>query len=92
MKYEGRLQGREIKPRAPRIDVRYDATVRFDGAATRAMILNVSSKGFRVLTAEELEPDMEVTLEVDKLQPVRALIRWCCGDESGGVFLDAIAL
>jgi hypothetical protein len=92
MKYEGRLQGREITPRSARIDVRYDAMVRFDGAATEAMILNVSSKGFRLHTAEELEPDMEVTLEVDKLEPVRALIRWCCGAESGGVFLDAIAL
>jgi hypothetical protein len=92
MKYEGRLQGREITPRSARIDVRYDATVRFGGAATEAMILNVSSKGFRLRTAEELEPDMEVTLEVDKLEPVRALIRWCCGEESGGVFLDAIAL
>ena len=72
MKYEGRLQGREITPRSARIDVRYDAMVRFDGAATEAMILNVSSKGFRLHTAEELEPNMEVTLEVDKLEPVRA--------------------
>jgi hypothetical protein len=52
----------------------------------------VSSKGFCLRTADELEPDMEVTLEVDKLEPVRGIIRWCCGEESGGVFLDAIAL
>jgi hypothetical protein len=92
MKYEGRLQGREITPRAARIDVRYDAVVRFAGAMTQAMILNMSSKGFCLRTADELEPDMEVTLEVDKLEPVRGIIRWCCGEESGGVFLDAIAL
>jgi len=92
MKYEGPLQGRELEPRAARIDVRYDALVRFDCAAVEAMILNVSSRGFRLFTAEELEPGMEVTLEVDKRNPVRGLIRWCRGDESGGVFLDAIAL
>jgi hypothetical protein len=92
MKFEGRLQGREIMPRGARVDVRYDALVRFEGTATAAMILNVSSRGFRVRTVEELEPDLQVTLEVDKLEPVRGVIRWCCGEESGGVFLDAIAL
>ena len=92
MKHEGRLEGLEITPRAARIDVNYDALVRFDGAATEAMILNVSSKGFRLHAAEELEPGMEVMLEVDKLEPVRGQIRWTCGQESGGVFLDAIAL
>ena len=30
MKFEGRLQGREIMPRAARIDVRYDALLRFE--------------------------------------------------------------
>ena len=56
------------------------------------MILNVSSKGFRLHAAEELEPGMDVTLEVEELDPVRGQIRWSCGQESGGVFLDAIAL
>ena len=92
MKYEGRLEGREITPRAARIDVKYDARVRFDDAAVEAMILNVSSKGFRLHAAEELEPGMDVTLEVEELEPVRGQIRWTCGQESGGVFLDAIAL
>jgi hypothetical protein len=92
MKHEGRFEGRELTPRAARIDVKYDALVRFDGAATEAMILNVSNKGFRLHAAEELEEGMEVTLEVEKLEPVRAQIRWSCGQESGGVFLEAIAL
>jgi hypothetical protein len=92
MKFEGKFEGRELTPRAARIDVKYDARVRADWGAVDAMILNVSSKGFRLHTAEELEPGMEVMLEVDKLEPVRALIRWACGDESGGVFVDAIAL
>jgi PilZ domain len=92
MKFGGRLRGRELKPRAARIDVDYDALVRFDSTAVPAQILNVSSKGFRLRAAEELEPGMEVMLEVEKLEPVRGLIRWACGEESGGVFLEAIAL
>ena len=92
MKFEGRLEGREITPRAARIDVKYDAVVRFDRTVTEAMILNVSNQGFRLHAAEELEPGMEVLLEVAKLEPVRGQIRWTCGQESGGVFLEAIAL
>jgi hypothetical protein len=56
------------------------------------MILNVSSNGFRLHSAEELEPGMDVTLEVETLEPVHGQIRWSCGQESGGVFLEAIAL
>ncbi|MGN6057535.1 MAG: PilZ domain-containing protein [Sphingomicrobium sp.] len=92
MKFEGRLEGRELTRRAARIDVTYDALVRFGCTAIEAMILNVSSKGFRLHAAEELEEGMEVTLEVEKREPVRGLIRWTCGQESGGVFLEAIAL
>jgi hypothetical protein len=92
MKFDGRLKGREYRPRAARVDVRYDAMVRFDCTSVEAMILNVSRNGFRLRAAEELEPGMEVTLEVEKLRPVRGEIRWTCGEESGGVFLEAIAL
>jgi hypothetical protein len=92
MKYEGKLEGREITPRDARIDVTYDALVRFGAATVDAMILNVSSKGFRLRAAEELEPGMDVTIELEKLEPVRGQIRWTCGEESGGVFLEAIAL
>ena len=92
MKYEGRLEGRAITPRATRKDVKYDALVRFAGAATEAMILNVSSQGFRLHVADELQPGMEVMLEVEELEPVRGQIRWTDGQESGGVFLEAIAL
>jgi hypothetical protein len=92
MKHEGRLEGHEITSRVARIDVKYDAQVRFGGAAVDAMILNVSSNGFRLHSAEELEPGMDVTLEVETLEPVHGQIRWSCGQESGGVFLEAIAL
>ena len=92
MKFEGRLHGRELKPRCSRIDVKYDARVRFGEGQVDAMILNVSNKGFRLHSAEELEPGTEVMLEVPTLEPVRGQIRWSCGQESGGVFLEAIAL
>lgn len=92
MKFEGKLEGREIAPRDARIDVRYDARVRFGGGSVEAMILNVSNKGFRLHAAEELEPGMDVMLQVEQLEPVRGQIRWTCGQESGGVFLEAIAL
>jgi len=92
MRYEGKLEGRELWPRATRTDVKYDAVVRADFVAVDAMILNVSSAGFRLHTAEDLAEGMEVMLEVDKLEPVRGLIRWSCGQESGGVFLESIAL
>ena len=92
MKFEGTLEGRELTPRAARVEVQYDARVRFEGTAVDAMILNVSSKGFRLCAAEELEPGREVTIECGRVEPVRAQIRWSCGQESGGVFLEAIAL
>ena len=92
MRYEGKLEGRELSPRDVRIDVKYDALVRADCVSVDAMILNVSRAGFRLHTAEDLAEGMEVVLEVDKLAPVRGLIRWACGKESGGVFLEAIAL
>ena len=44
MKHEGRLEGHEITPRDARIDVKYDAQVRFGGSAVDAMILNVSKQ------------------------------------------------
>jgi len=92
MKFEGRFEGREIAPCDARVDVRYDAQVRFGDGAVDAMILNVSNKGFRLHAAEELEPGTNVMLQVEQLEPVRGQIRWTCGQESGGVFLEAIAL
>ena len=44
------------------------------------------------LTYAAFEPGTEITIEVDRRDPVKALIRWSSGDEAGGVFLEAIAL
>lgn len=92
MKYEGKLEGRELLPRAVRIDVTYDATVHIGTGAVEAQILNVSSKGFRFYSEAAFEPGTEVMIEVAKLEPVKGVIRWSCGDEAGGVFLESIAL
>lgn len=92
MKFEGRFEGRELKPRATRIDVKYDAFVRSGSTVVQAMILNVSSNGFRLHAAEELEAGMDVTIEFPKLEPVRGQIRWSSGRECGGAFFEAIAL
>lgn len=92
MKHEGNFEGRAIEPRAARVDVGYDAVVRVEWGTVEAQIMNVSSRGFRLRTRKELEPGTEVALEVARLQPVRAVIRWASGKECGGVFLEAVAL
>jgi PilZ domain-containing protein len=92
MKFEGKLEGREYPPRAARVTVRFDASVRFDLGKVEAEVLNVSSEGFRLRSPVEFEPDTEVTLEVQRLHPVKAIIRWVTGNECGGVFVEPVAL
>jgi hypothetical protein len=92
MKHEGNFEGRELQPRAARVDTRYDALVRLDWGTVDAEIMNVSCRGFRLRTRKELEVGTEVTLEVPRLEPVKAVIRWACGKECGGVFAEPVAL
>jgi hypothetical protein len=92
MKLDLRLEGRELHPRATRVDVRFDALVRVEWGAVDGLVLNVSSEGFRLHTAEELEVGTQVSLEVEKLPPVRGEILWVCGYECGGLFTEAVAL
>jgi hypothetical protein len=92
MKFEGQLEGREVEPRGARIPVRYDALVQCETGAVEAQILNVSGKGFRLQSSSALEPGWDVQVQVGKLAPVRATIRWSCGLEAGGVFAEPVAL
>ena len=92
MKHEGKFEGREFPARDARVETRYDALVRLDWGAVEAQILNVSSQGFRLRAAAAIEPGEEVTVEMAKLEPVKAIIRWACGVECGGVFVEAVAL
>ncbi|MFL6830089.1 MAG: PilZ domain-containing protein [Sphingomicrobium sp.] len=92
MKLDGKLEGRECVERPARITVCYDALVRLDWGTVEAQILDVSGRGFRLRCRKELEPGTEVTLEVPKLAPVRAIIRWTSGKDAGGVFAEPVAL
>ena len=92
MKHEAILAGQEWPPRDPRIDVDYDVRVHCDAGDIDAQIVNLSSDGFRLHSANPLEVGWEVTLQAARDFPVKALICWACGNDSGGVFAEPVAL
>jgi hypothetical protein len=84
---------RGYRDREARVSIRCDALLtESDGFELDVVIIDVSRNGFRLQSRAELEPDSEVLLQVEKLAPVKALIRWTCGYEAGGVFLEPVAL
>ena len=79
--------------REPRIAVRCDAVLlEQDGCTLDVVITDVSRDGFRLESRSELEVGSEIVLQMAKVEPIRAMIRWTCGYEAGGVFLDPVAL
>ena len=79
--------------RPARISLRCDAVlIEADGCRLDVVVIDVSRAGFRLQSRGELEPGAEVLLQVRKSPPVRALIKWTCGHEAGGEFLDPVAL
>jgi len=81
------------RQREPRIPVSCDALLtEADGCELEVMITDVSRDGFKLESRCELEIGEEVLLSVAKLAPVKAIIRWTCGREAGGVFLEPVAL
>ena len=79
--------------REPRIAVRCEAVlIEGDGCTLDVVITDVSRDGFRLESRSELEVGAEIMLLVSKLNPVKAVIRWTCGHEAGGVFLEPVAL
>ena len=79
--------------REPRIAVRCEAVlVEGDGCTLDVVITDVSRDGFRLESDSQLEVGSEIMLLVTKLAPVKAMIRWTCGHEAGGVFLEPVAL
>ena len=79
--------------RETRIAVRCDAVLlEQDGCALDVIITDVSRDGFRLESRSELEVGSEILLQVAKLDPVKAVIRWTCGYEAGGIFLEPVAL
>lgn len=92
MKFEGKIEGREMARRPTRIDVYYDAIVQCGDSEIAAQILNLSARGFRVRSHFALRQGEDVLLVVPKHAPVRASVRWTQGFEAGGVLLDPVAL
>ena len=92
MKYEPILAGTDWPPRDARIDVDYDVRVRCDAGEIDAQLVNLSSDGFRLHSANPLQVGWEVTLEANRTDPVKAVICWACGLDAGGVFAEAVAL
>jgi len=93
MKHETILAGHEeLLPRDTRIEVEYDVRVRCAVGDIDAQLVNLSSDGFRLRSADPLEVGWEVTLEAYSSDAVKAVICWACGLEAGGVFAEPVAL
>jgi hypothetical protein len=84
---------RSYRKRGTRVSVTCDAVLtEEDGCELDVIVTDVSRDGFRLQSRSELEIGAEVLLSVSKLAPVKAIIRWTCGHEAGGVFLEPVAL
>src|SRR5215212_2569194 len=92
MKHEAILAGQELLSRDPRVDTEFAVRVHCQAGDIEAQIVNMSSDGFRLHSANPLEAGWVVTLEAATNFPVKALICWACGHEAGGVFADPVAL
>ena len=92
MKHEAILAGDEFPSRDTRVEVGYDVNVHCEAGEIEAQLLNLSSDGFRLHSANPLQVGWAVTLEAAKQFPVKALICWACGLESGGVFAEPVTL
>ena len=91
MKHEAILAG-ELLPRQPRVDTELSVRVLCEAGEFEAELTNLSSDGFRLHSANPLQVGWEVTLKAGKHDPVKAIICWACGLESGGVFSEPEAL
>ena len=92
MKHEAIVAGEELLPRDPRVDTELPVRVHCNAGEFDAALTNLSSDGFRLHSADPLQVGWEVTLEAARNFPVKALICWACGNESGGVFAEPVAL
>ena len=93
MKHQAILAVDELLvPRDPRVETELAVRVHCLAGEFEAELTNLSSDGFRLHTSNPLQAGWEVTLEAAKDFPVKALICWACGTESGGVFSEAVAL
>jgi hypothetical protein len=92
MKHEAILEGQDLLPRDPRVEAEMPVRVHCQAGEIEAHIINLSSDGFRLRTANPLQVGWVVTLEAAKNFPVKALICWACGEDAGGVFAEPVSL
>jgi len=93
MTMSSKIEAAGYAKRDPRIAVRCEAVlIESDGCTLDVVITDVSRDGFRLESDSQLEVGSESMLLVTKLAPVKAMIRWTCGHEAGGVFLEPVAL
>ena len=93
MKHEANVAVDELLvPRDPRVETELPVRVHCQAGEFDAELTNLSSDGFRLHSSNPMQVGWEVTLEAAKNFPVKAMICWACGNESGGVFSEAVAL
>ena len=93
MNLSGELSSCIRTARQRRVTLNCDAVVtESDGCTIDVVIVDVSLEGFRLRSPEEFELGSTITLQMRETRPVRGEIRWACGHEAGGVFLDPISL
>ena len=92
MEHQAILAGQDRLPREPRVDVDYDVCVQCEAGEIDAQLVNLSSDGFRLYTANPLQVGWEVTIQAPRHESVKALICWACGLDAGGVFAEPAAL
>ena len=92
MRFDGRLEGREVTSRPTRTDVTYDVCLRCDSGEFEAQIVNLSAMGFRLRCLADVKVGWRISLKVENLPAVDAVIRWVRGGECGGAFIEPVIL
>jgi hypothetical protein len=85
------LSGWIVRGRERRVTLNCDAVLtESDGSTLDVVLLDVSKDAFRLRSVAELEVGSDVLLQMDKIPAVRVQIRWTCGHEAGGVFVESV--
>ena len=81
------------EPRSPRVQTSIEAVlVDSDGGELHVEVVDLSSGGFRLRTAEALMIGEQVRLRVPRYGDFPARIQWVKGLEAGGIFLEPVTL
>ena len=84
--------GNGPRPRMPRIEVSCTAWVREDGTIHRAKAIDVSQGGIKVASTTPIAPSAEVTVTLNGLAPIPAVVRWKDENLYGITFNRALGL